>query len=143
MSEAGRGWPFTWREEVRFRDLDAMGHVNNATFITYLESARLAWWLHTTRRTGLDALDLILARTEIDYRSQLGWGESVEIGVRCASMGSKSFVLEFRMTEPKSGRVVAEARKVNVFFDFKANRSAPIPEAIRAQIRAQDPELRE
>ena len=140
---ATRPWRFTHREEVRFRDLDAMGHVNNATFITYLESARLAWWLKTTRRTGLDALDLILARTEIDYRSQLNWGESVEVAVRCASMGAKSFVMEFRMTEPASGRLVAEARKVNVYFDFGANRSAPIPDEIRAHIRTQDPEVEE
>ena len=136
------GW-FVVPQRVAFRDLDAMGHVNNATFITYLESARLAWWLKTTQRTGIDALDLILARTEIDYRSQLNWGESVDVAVRCASMGAKSFVLEFRMTESGSGRLVAEARKVNVYFDFGANRSAPIPEAIRALIRAQDPEVEE
>jgi len=62
------GFPFVHRETVRFRDLDGMGHVNNAVFLTYLEQCRLAWF-------GSDPAfalnDVILARTEIDFRSPL------------------------------------------------------------------------
>jgi len=86
-------------EQVRFRDLDSLGHVNNAVFLTYFESARIAYWLHATRRQGLGALDMILARAEVDYRSPLGYGESVEISVGCTSMGRSSFVLEADMHE--------------------------------------------
>jgi acyl-CoA thioester hydrolase len=135
------GFPFTYETRVRFRDLDAMRHVNNATFITYLESARLGWWLDVTRREGLDALDLILARTEIDYRSPAHFGESVRVGVRCASMRRSSFALELRVEETSSGRLLAEARKVCVYYDFAAQRSLPIPAAIRAQLEAQNPAL--
>ena len=69
-------------EVVRFRDLDSLGHVNNAVYLTYFESARIAYWLHTTKRTGLSALDMILARAEIDFRSPLAYGESVEYRVQ-------------------------------------------------------------
>ena len=74
------GFPFVHRETVRFRDLDGMGHVNNAVFLTYLEQSRLAWF-------GSDPAfalsDVILARTEIDFRSPLQVGEQVEIvGIR-------------------------------------------------------------
>ncbi len=137
------GYAFTCDMDVRFSDLDAMRHVNNATFVTYLESARLAWWLRVTQREGLDALDMILARIEIDYRSPLHFGESVRIGVRCVSMRRSSFALQFRVEERASERLLAEARKVCVYYDFRTQRSRTIPEAIRAQLKAFDPALEE
>lgn len=127
-------------ETVRFRDLDALGHVNNAVFLTYFESARLAYWMHTTRRQGLDALDMILARAEVDYRSPLAYGESVEISVGCTSIGRSSFVLESDMHERTSGRLVAQSRKVLVAFDYATGRSRPLPDEVRRQILEQDPE---
>ena len=135
------GFPFTYETEVRFRDLDAMRHVNNATFVTYLESARLGWWLDVTRRDGLEALDLILARTEIDYRAPALFGEAVRVGVRCVSVRRSSFALELRVEERASGRLLAEARKVCVYYDFQAQRSQPIPPQIRALLAAQNPGL--
>ena len=130
-------------EQVRFRDLDALGHVNNAVFLTYFESARIAYWLHATRRQGLGALDMILARVEVDYRSPLGYGESVEISVGCTSMGRSSFVLEGDMHERGSGRLVAESRKVLVHYDYATGRSSPLPDAVRRLILEQDPEARQ
>lgn len=135
------GYPFTYETQVRFRDLDAMRHVNNATFVTYLESARLGWWLDVTRRDGLEALDLILARTEIDYRAPAFFGEGVRVGVRCVSVRRSSFALELRVEERASGRLLAEARKVCVYYDFQAQRSQPIPAQIRALLAAQNPSL--
>ncbi len=135
------GFPFTYETEVRFRDLDAMRHVNNATFVTYLESARLGWWLDVTRRDGLEALDLILARTEIDYRAPAFFGEAVRVGVRCVSVRRSSFALELRVEERASGRLLAEARKVCVYYDFQAQRSQAIPAPIRALLAAQNPGL--
>ena len=82
------------RETVRFRDLDGMGHVNNAVFSTYLEQARLAWFGEPTE---LPLQDVILARTEIDFRSPVAWGETVEIGVRPSRLGTKSFELEYEL----------------------------------------------
>jgi acyl-CoA thioester hydrolase len=133
---------FRHLEAVRFRDLDALGHVNNAVFLTYFESARIAYWLHTTRRQGLGALDMVLARAEIDYRSPLKYGESVEMSVGCTSIGRSSFVLEADMHERGSGRLVAESRKVLVSYDYAAGRSRPLPEDVRRLILEQDPEAR-
>src|SRR5260221_7112158 len=44
------GYRFVQPIEVRFRDVDAVGHVNNAVYLTYIESARVAWWIQTTGR---------------------------------------------------------------------------------------------
>ncbi|HXB57479.1 MAG TPA: thioesterase family protein [Vicinamibacteria bacterium] len=133
---------FVFPVDVRFRDLDTQGHVNNAVYLTYLESARIVWWQEVTGRT-LAEMGMILARTEIDYRSPAAYGDRLEVGLRCVSMGRSSFVLEFRVEERGSGRLVAEARKVLVHYDYIARRSIPIPPELRAKIRARDPGVRE
>ena len=129
--------------EVRFRDLDAIGHVNNVVYLTYMESARIAWWVRVTGRPDFRDMTMILARTEIDYRHPATYGDRLEVGVRCASMSRSSFVLEFRIQEQGSGRLVAEARKVLVHYDYAAARATPIPPDLRARIKAEDPEVRE
>jgi acyl-CoA thioester hydrolase len=137
-----KSFPFVFPVDVRFSDLDALGHVNNVVYLTYMESARIAWWLEVTGRP-LAEMGMILARTEIDYRSPASYGDGLEVGVRCAAMGRSSFVLEFRVEERGSGRLVAEARKVLVHYDYAAGRSLPLPPELRERISAHDPEVRE
>jgi acyl-CoA thioester hydrolase len=120
---------FVHREPVRFRDTDGMGHVNNAVFSTYLEQARLAWF-GTDEKNPL--ADVILARTEIDFRSPVRSGEVVEIGVRPVRLGNKSFELEYELRA--NGRVVAEARSVLVGYDYERAESTTIPERWRRRL---------
>ena len=122
-------FPFVHRETVRFNDLDAMGHVNNAVYSTYLEQARLAWFGSDEE---MPLSDVILARTEIDFRSPLELGEIVEIGIRPSRLGTKSFELEYELRA--NGRLVAEARSVLVGYDYDRARSAPIPERWRRRL---------
>ena len=122
------GFAFVHRETVRFRDTDAMAHVNNAVFSTYLEQARLAWFGREGHEEGDEQplADVILARTEIDFRSPLRAGEIVEIGVRPTRLGTKSFELEYELRA--AGRLVAEARSVLVGYDYGSGESAAIPD---------------
>jgi len=120
------------REDVRFSDLDGMGHVNNAVFSTYLEQARLAWFDGEDEGEPMPLRDVILARTEIDFRSPVGFGETVEIGVRPLRLGTKSFELEYRLQA--GGRVVAEARSVLVGYDYDRGRSVGVPERWRRRL---------
>ena len=99
--------------------------------------------VHVTGRTDLKGMDMILARAEVDFRSPLVAPESVEVGVRCASIGRTSFVLEQDMHERKTGRLVAEARKVLVHYDYAILRPVPIGEDLRRMILAQDPEAKQ
>jgi acyl-CoA thioester hydrolase len=135
-----RPFRFTHTVEVRFRDLDALGHVNNAVYLTYFESARMAWWLQLTRRSDLRQMDVILARAEVDFRSPAAYPEVLDVGVRCASIGRSSFVVEQAIHERRARRLVAEARKVLVHFDYAAGRSTPLPDERRRQLLEQDPE---
>lgn len=118
-------------QEVRFSDLDGFGHVNNAVYSTYLEQARLAWF---GDGEPMPLRDVILARTEIDFRSPVVFGETVEIGVRPSRVGTKSFELAYRLRA--AGRVVAEARSVLVGYDYDRAESVPIPERWRRRLEA-------
>ena len=137
---SGRPFRFTQAVEVRFRDLDALGHVNNAVYLTYFESARMAWWLHVTHRPDLRQMDMILARAEVDFRSPASYAEVLDVGVRCASIGRSSFTLEQAITERRTRRLVAEARKVLVHYDYAAGRSTPLSPELRGQLLDQDPD---
>jgi acyl-CoA thioester hydrolase len=110
------GFEFVYRERVRFRDLDAMGHVNNAVFLTYLEQARFHFLEHLGLARVEEEPPLILARVEIDFRAPAEFGEDVAIGVRAGRVGTKSFELEFELRVGR--RLVAEARSVQVGYDY-------------------------
>jgi acyl-CoA thioester hydrolase len=117
-------FPYVHRERVRFRDCDAMGHVNNAVYSTYLEEARIGVL------GGLG--DFILARVEIDFRSELRSGEEVEVWSRCSRVGAKSFDLEHEIRA--DGRVVAEAKSVLVSYDYGTSSSVPVPDELRLRL---------
>ena len=134
-----RPFRFTQALDVRFRDLDALGHVNNAVYLTYFESARMAWWLHLTHRGALSR-DVILARAEVDFRSPAAYPGVLDVGVRCASIGRSSFVVEQAITERRTRRLVAEGRMVLVHYDYEAGRSTPLPDDLRRQLLDQDPD---
>ena len=120
-------FPYVHRDRVRFRDCDAMGHVNNAVYSTYLEESRI----------GVlgDLIAFILARVEIDFRSELRMGEDVEVHTRCSRIGTKSFDLE-HVISTSSGRVVAEAKSVLVSYDYERSVSVPVPDELRERLQA-------
>jgi acyl-CoA thioester hydrolase len=126
------GFPFVHSEAVRFSDLDGFGHVNNAVFSTYLEQARLAWFGDAEGEMPLR--DVILARTEIDFRSPVVFGETVQIGVRPTRLGTKSFELAYELRA--GGRVVAEAKSVLVGYDYAHERSVEVPARWRRRLEA-------
>jgi len=103
-----------------------MGHVNNAVFSTYLEEARIG---------VLGGLaEFILARVEIDFRSQLHAGEEVEIVSRCSRLGTRSFDLEHELRA--GGRLVAGARSVLVAYDYSDGISVPLPDDLKERLQA-------
>lgn len=101
-----------------------MGHVNNAVFSTYLEESRIGVL------GGLS--ELILARVEIDFRSELRQGEEVEVRSRCSRLGTKSFDLEHVIAA--GDRIVAEAKSVLVAYDYERGESVPLPAELRARL---------
>jgi YbgC/YbaW family acyl-CoA thioester hydrolase len=93
----GAGFAFRHETAVRLRDLDGLGHVNNAAIVTYLEDARTLYLLGRRGKSSIADFDFILARTEIDYRAPAFLHERLEILVKPKRIGSKSFELEYRV----------------------------------------------
>ena len=123
--------------EVRFRDCDPMGHVNNAVYLTYLEQARFAHWraLWNYRQPGSNPKvpGVILARAEVDYRAQAKEGDALEVRLTVGKIGRTSFQYEYEILDA-TGRVVISAKTVQVMFDYAANRPVPIDDEIRAML---------
>ncbi|TPW22074.1 MAG: acyl-CoA thioester hydrolase [Elusimicrobia bacterium] len=126
--------PFTVRADiqVRFRDTDAMGHVNNAVYLSYLEIARLEYWRALTKRRDWRSLDIVVARAEVDYRFPATVDMDLVVWVRTTELKRSSFVMEYRVEEKGTGRLIAEARTVQACFDYKANKVQRIPDFVRA-----------
>jgi acyl-CoA thioester hydrolase len=112
-------------EQVRFRDLDPMGHVNNAVFLTYLEQARIAFFEQQGLSVELADMNLVVARVEIDFRAPVRLGREVEIAVRAGRFGTKSFDFEYELTV--DGEIVAEAKSVQVAYDYGRGEAVAIP----------------
>lgn len=128
------GFAFVHRDAVRFRDLDAFGHVNNAVYSTYLEDARNAYLKELGLVRTIADIRMILARQEIDFRAQVDVGEELQVGVRPARFGTKSFDLEYEIYA--GGRLAATAKSVIVAFDYDANESIPLPDTWRRTLAA-------
>src|SRR5258705_6837729 len=108
-SSTRQGTPFTVAHELRprFRDTDAMGHVNNAVYVTYLEIARQIYWEHAYQQSDYRRVPFILAHVTIDFRSEALVSDVLEIGIRCEWIGEKSFSFVYRIWEKQSERIVA------------------------------------
>ena len=122
--------------EPRFRDTDAMGHLNNAVYVTYFEVARAAYWRAMTKDANYQRVPFILAHTTIDFRSPAFVHEKLEVGLGVSRLGTKSFEFTYRIEEKETRRLVCEGRSVQVIFDYAKNASYPMPEALRTAVRA-------
>lgn len=127
-------WPFRYNVRVVWRDLDAAGHVNNAVYLTYMESARTAAYYAMTGGQEPRDLDIILARATIDFRSPASLHDDLVVEVRPGRVGSTSFVLVYDVREARTGRLVAEGESVQVAFDYAKNQKRPISEPLRAKL---------
>ncbi len=129
---------FTVVHEIvpRFRDTDAMGHINNAVYVTYLEVARQVYWARLDEHSDYRRVPFILAHVDIDFRSEALVSEVLEAGIRLAWIGGKSFSFIYRIWEKNSGRTVVEASTVQVCYDYAAKQTLPMPEALRRSLES-------
>jgi acyl-CoA thioester hydrolase len=123
---------FVHRERVRFRDVDAMGHVNNAVLATYVEQARIEYLRHLGVLDGPLFMGMILARLEIDFLAPTQPGGEVEVGVRASRSGNKSFQLDYELRQGE--REIARASTVLVAYDYERAKSMPLPDEWRERL---------
>lgn len=123
------GFRFFHPIEVRYGDLDPQGHVNNASYLTYLEQARIAY----IRQLGLwpseSFLDIgiILADAQLTFRSPILFGQPVQVGVRVNRLGNKSLAMDYCMEDGQTGQELASGSTVLVAYDYRTGQTIPIP----------------
>ncbi len=127
-------WTIVAPLRPRFRDTDAMGHINNAVYVTYLEVARQEYWRGFRDDEDYRVVPFILARVEIDFRSEALMRETLELCIRCSYVGTKSFGFEYEIREATSGRLVVRANSVQVFYDYERKQSIPCPVEMRERL---------
>lgn len=130
---------------VRFADLDVLGHLNNAKYLTYIEQIRIMYvrdvcgWQGQWRTLGM-----ILARTEIDYKLPIAFDDAVIAYVRVSRLGGKSFDMSYILTRQRRDEeenIAAEVKTVMVSYDYERDMTIEIPPTWREQIVAYEPEL--
>jgi acyl-CoA thioester hydrolase len=125
---------FTKRVEVRFRDCDPMGHVNNAVYLTYLEVARFAYWQHVFRGSGDAEAGFILARVECDFRAPAEAGDVLEVRLAVDRIGRSSFDFRGEIVRPGDGTLIHESRTVMVMYDYARSAAVPVPDEVRRRL---------
>jgi acyl-CoA thioester hydrolase len=129
------GYRFALRREVEFRDIDSAGHVNNAVYLTYLETARIRYLIAVLGPEFAYEISLILARIAVDFRAPAFFPETLELGARVTRVGTTSFDLEHEI-RGGDGRLVLEASSVLVAYDYEANAPMTVPDLWRARLDA-------
>ncbi len=126
--------------EVRFRDVDGMGHVNNAVYATYFEMARTALMkaIHGKTNTGggLESrFSFILLDIYCRFLSPATLDEDLVVYLRTSRLGTSSFDFEYLVCSREDGRPIAAGATTQVYYDYAGARSAPVPEDLRAALQ--------
>jgi acyl-CoA thioester hydrolase len=120
-------YPHRIADNIRFGDLDPQGHVNQAMFMTYFESGRVAMFRDRDLGIGVPGLTFVLVRMEVDYMKELHWPGSIDIGTGVAEFGRSSFkVMQAIFCE---GVCAAMGRATLVCMDKTTRKSTPLPQA--------------
>ena len=129
-------FPLWARVEVRWGDMDEMGHVNNAVYFTYLESARIQLFAAlglggpmTPERTGMS-----LAHAGCNFRAEVKYPEVLDIGTVVTKIGTSSFHLAHVFLREGTDHLFADANSVVVWADYAKGKSLPLPDEIRARL---------
>ena len=128
---------FSCKVVVRFRDIDAMNHVNNSVYLTYLEECRIAF-MRTTRIGSLDQPEqgTILARCEIDYRYPAVLGDELEVHMHVGDIRNSSFVFIYTIDRLCDLKLIAQAKTVQVCYNYAIGAPVRIPQRWLEQLRA-------
>ena len=129
--------PFQHSISVRFRDLDALQHVNNAVTVTYLETARFAWWQEYLQSRSFESEGFLIARLEVDSKKPILLTHDVRVEIQVTHVGTKSFHLAYRVFDAHSGDTLATATTVQVMLNFTTFVSKPISPSVKSWLTLQ------
>ena len=118
------------RIEVRFRDIDSFGHVNNAVIASYVEQARVSYLRDVVHADPVGKMPLILGMLKIDYLSPVFLSDEVDIGSRIDWIGNSSIAMSHLLTA--ADRELARSTSILVAYDYQNARPMRVPKDWRA-----------
>jgi acyl-CoA thioester hydrolase len=122
--------------EIRYADIDAQRHVNNAKIFSFLENARAVY----LQRLGLwdgrdfDRIGIILVQTGCTYKKPIAYGQRIHVGVRTTRLGNKSIEMSYSVQEIDNDTEFATATSVIVAYDYQKEQSINVPPSWRKVI---------
>ena len=121
--------------QLRFGDTDAMGHVNNATIVTYLETGRVRFFSDVLGARRVEDILFIVAEVSCRYRIPIRLQDRVRVRMRITDVSRSSFRFRYEILDPGDGRVFVEAETVQVMYDYATGRPIPIDANFLASVR--------
>ncbi|MGB8253221.1 MAG: thioesterase family protein [Anaerolineaceae bacterium] len=122
--------------QIRYNDIDAQGHVNNAKYVTYIEFARFGYITKAGLWDGESFMDLgfIVADVHVSYLAPIKLGQEIKVGVKVSRIGNKSLTFIYQVEDSKSGLIMATADTVMVSFDYKTHTTTAVSKKWRELI---------
>lgn len=127
--------------QIRFKDIDKLGHVNNANHLSYFEYARTMYFRDVIGKDiDWSREGLILAKAVVDYRQPILFEDVIHVYTWCSRIGNKSFDLEYSLVKEENGKEIELATGVSVLvcFDYENKRSIPVPAQWAGLMRQHD-----
>jgi acyl-CoA thioester hydrolase len=121
--------------EVRFRDVDVGGHAHHSQALIYMEEARWAYWDEVAGRKGIDSVDYIMADVSVRFHQRVLYPDTLQVGVRVASVGRKHFELEYEVRSGQ-GELLQSGASTQVMFDYESGSSIRVPDELRERLEA-------
>jgi len=136
MSYSEPKFSFSIIVQVRFADMDALGHVNNATFLTYFEEARMAYCLNLfpLDLDNVRSLNLILAEACVKFHAPARVADRLEVFCCISHIGNKSFQMDYRVLNAMTDMLICEGHTIQVMYDYEIGATMPVPEEMRKKI---------
>lgn len=117
---------------IRWRDLDAFNHVNNSSYLTFLEEARLQWLRTVPGQWFTEHAMPVMAAVELHYRKPITWPAEVDVLLSCQRLGNTSITIGNRIVDRNDANCAyADGNIVMVWVDPPSGAAVPLPEAIR------------
>ena len=124
--------PYVQAVPIRFRDIDALDHVNHAVILTFAETVRCDWFQKATGVVSMARLPFILAAAHIEYKAPIPKSAELEVEMCATRFGTKSWDFSYTVREARSKAVFATVTTVQVAYDYQRGQSIPIPADLRA-----------
>lgn len=121
--------------EVRFRDIDRMGHAHHSLALVYFEEARAAYWREVAGQPDEGGVAYIIGEVTVRYHARITYPQTLEVFARVTRLGTKSWDMAYEL-RTADGELLASGSSVQVMYDYASGASVPVPPDIRRRIAA-------